>query len=83
MAGKSHSPEYRRFQAGLVAARKNKGLSQAALAKLLGKPPSFVGKYEIGERRLDLIETLVILKVLDQNLASFLEEWLATLPRTL
>ena len=30
------------------------------LAQRLGKPPSYVAKYELGERRLDLLEFLDI-----------------------
>ena len=36
--------------------RAEAGLSQEALAKKLGKPKSFVSKYESGARRLDLLE---------------------------
>lgn len=41
---------------GLVAARKEAGLTQQELADKLGKPQSFVAKYEGGERRLDVVE---------------------------
>ncbi len=44
------------FVTRLRNARKVKGLSQAELGKLLGKPQSFVSKVETCERRLDLIE---------------------------
>ncbi|MEQ9112478.1 MAG: helix-turn-helix transcriptional regulator [Rhodospirillaceae bacterium] len=40
----------------LVAARKEAGLTQQELADRLGKPQSFVAKYEGGERRLDVVE---------------------------
>jgi transcriptional regulator with XRE-family HTH domain len=40
----------------LIAVRSEAGLRQIDLAKRLGKPQSFVSKYESGERRLDLIE---------------------------
>jgi transcriptional regulator with XRE-family HTH domain len=40
----------------LCAIRNESGLRQIDLAQLLGKPQSFVSKYESGERRLDLIE---------------------------
>ena len=55
----------------LVAQRGNAGLSQAQLAARLGKPASFVGKYELGERRLDVIEFMVILRELDVDFLSF------------
>ncbi len=45
--------------------RKEKNLSQKEVAILLGKPQSFVSKYENGERRLDLIEVLYICKKLN------------------
>jgi len=64
----------------LVSQRNSKGLSQADLALLLGKPPSFVGKYELGERRLDMIECLVILRVLDLEPEVFLKSVSAFLP---
>lgn len=59
----------------LVQARNDAGLSQAALARRLDKPASFVGKYELGERRLDIIEFVVILKVLQVDA----ENWLGSL----
>jgi transcriptional regulator with XRE-family HTH domain len=44
----------------LVAKRKAAGLTQTVLAVRLGKPPSYVAKYELGERRLDVLEYLDI-----------------------
>jgi transcriptional regulator with XRE-family HTH domain len=38
--------------------REEAGLSQTALAEKLGKPQTFVSKSEIGERRIDFLETL-------------------------
>jgi hypothetical protein len=46
--------------AGLIAARKAAALTQIELAKTLGRPQSFVSKYEAGERRLDVAEYLAI-----------------------
>jgi transcriptional regulator with XRE-family HTH domain len=48
-----------------VAERKAAGLTQTVLAQRLGKPPSFVAKYELGERRLDLLEYLDIAAAID------------------
>lgn len=64
MAGSVHTEAYQSLLRELAALRQQKGLSQAALAKELGKPASFVGKYELGERRLDVVETLVVLKAM-------------------
>ncbi len=51
-----HDNRYRTLIERLVAARKAAQLSQAALAKKLGKPQQFVSRYELGERRLDIVE---------------------------
>ncbi len=64
MAGAVRTEAYQFLLSELVRLRQEAGLSQAGLAKLLGKPPSYVGKYELAERRLDIVETIVILKAL-------------------
>jgi len=51
-----HTPAYKRFLARLRAARTAAGLSQRAVAKALGKAPSYVAKCETGERRVDVVE---------------------------
>jgi transcriptional regulator with XRE-family HTH domain len=66
----------------LIALRNEAGLSQAELAKRLGKPPSFVGKYELGERRLDIIETMVIVGAMEKLFDKFWEAAGIELPRT-
>jgi transcriptional regulator with XRE-family HTH domain len=48
----------------LVQARRDAGLTQVALAKKLGRPQSFVSKFERGERRLDVAEFLDIARAL-------------------
>lgn len=55
---------YKLFLEILIRARKEKGLSQYAVAKRLKKPQSYVSKYERGERRLDVIEFLDVARVL-------------------
>ncbi len=55
---------YKLFLAILISVREEKGLSQHRLAKKLKKPQSFVSKYERGERRLDVVEFLDIVKAL-------------------
>ncbi|RWR04390.1 helix-turn-helix domain-containing protein [Paenirhodobacter populi] len=80
MAGSVHSDAYRSLLRALVALRTERGMSQADLAARLHKPPSFVGKYELGERRLDVIELLVILRELDADFGSFWENTAISLP---
>jgi transcriptional regulator with XRE-family HTH domain len=59
-----NSPEYARLIELLVAVRHAAGVRQRALAKKLGKPQSFVAKYEGGERRIDLVEFIAIIEAL-------------------
>jgi len=61
------SAEYMRLVALLVDARRKAGVRQQALAKRLGKPQSFVAKYEGGERRLDVVEFITIAQALDAD----------------
>ncbi len=62
-----HSDEYRSAIMLLVAARKGAGMTQQELAGRLGKPQSFVAKYERGERRLDIAEYLAIARAMDTD----------------
>ncbi|MGN6159137.1 MAG: helix-turn-helix domain-containing protein, partial [Devosia sp.] len=43
---------------------KKAGLTQQDVANQLGRPQSFVAKYEGGERRLDVVEFLQVAAVL-------------------
>jgi transcriptional regulator with XRE-family HTH domain len=64
MAKSLHTPEYERFRQLLVEAREASGLTQADIASKLGRPQSFVSKYESGERRLDVVEFVHVCAVL-------------------
>jgi len=55
-----HSPEYRALQIALRELRAEAGITQRQLAERLNVHPSFVAKYEVGERRLDLVEIRAI-----------------------
>lgn len=59
-----HTDKYGKFCEILIKYRNERGLTQNQLAEKLGKPQSFVSKYEIGERRLDFIEVLELAKIL-------------------
>ena len=55
--------------------RRNAGISQTDLANRLGKPQSYVSKYESGERRLDLIELRHICKTLGLSLTEIVRKF--------
>lgn len=61
------SPEYRTLIDVLAALRQELGVSQRELARRIEKPPSFVNKIELFERRLDLLEFIVIAEALGQK----------------
>ena len=62
-----HTPEHVAFREVILNARRKTGLTQQQLAERLGKPQSFVAKYEGGERRLDLLEFVSIAQALDTD----------------
>lgn len=80
MAGAVRTQAYQNLLKELIRLRQEAGFSQAALAKDLGKPPSYVGKFELGERRLDVIELIVILKALGADVEAFIEQVLLEAP---
>ena len=48
----------------LAAARKRANITQVELAARLGKPQSVISAIEAGQRRLDVVEFLVIVRTL-------------------
>lgn len=56
--------QYEKIIARLIRARKDAGLTQVELAERLGQRQTFVSKYELGERRLDVAEFLEISKAI-------------------
>ncbi len=68
------SPAYRRLRDWLVAGRQAQSLTQVQLAERLGRPQSFVSKYERGERRLDFVEVFEIAEVLQVDLCDLVTE---------
>jgi len=73
MSGALHSPLYTRFRGLIVQARKGAGLTQTQLSDMLGRPQSFVSKYEGGERRLDVIEFIEVCDALKTKPQSILD----------
>ena len=63
----THSQEYTQLVTALIAARKERRVLQVDLARKLGKPQSFISKYEGRERRLDLLEFIEVCRALEAN----------------
>ena len=55
---------YKVVGACLAAARRRVNVTQQELAARLDKPQSFVSEYERGQRRVDVVELLVISRAL-------------------
>lgn len=66
--------EYERFIYLLKMYRKTSGKTQKNIADELGVAQSFVSKYENNQRRLDLIETMNIIKIIGIDKIKFLKE---------
>lgn len=60
MAKTIRSSGHEALCAALIAARKSAGLTQAQLAKRLSCHQSFVARIESGQRRIDVVELVVI-----------------------
>lgn len=65
---------YRALAGLLLDARKQQGLSQAALATALGRHQQFVSRYETGERRLDAVEFVDVARILKLDPAKLIAE---------
>ncbi|KKK85399.1 hypothetical protein LCGC14_2773700 [marine sediment metagenome] len=80
MAGTLHTSEYHQLVRTMVDARLTKGLSQASLATRLRRPPSFIAKVELCERRLDVIEFFIWISALTDDPSKFVKTHLPNLP---
>ena len=76
------TPEYTAFRDLLRELRVEKGLTQVQLSAALDMPQSFVSKFEIGERRLDLIEVRMVCESLGLSLPAFAKRLEARLTRS-
>jgi transcriptional regulator with XRE-family HTH domain len=56
----------------LIAARKSAGLTQAELASRLKCHQSFVARVESGERRIDVVELVVLARAMEADAADLL-----------
>lgn len=74
------SPDYRAAISALTDARTELGISQRELARRLGKPPSFINKNELVERRLDFLELIAIAEAMELKSGDLLARLRAALP---
>lgn len=57
----------------LLEAREAAGMTQAALARRLGRPQSYVSKVEHGERRVDVVEFVELCEAIGADAAGMVE----------
>lgn len=69
-----NSPIYATLRALLIQAREDAGLTQAEVAKRLRRVQSFVSKYELGERRLDVADFIAVCNCLGVDPADVLRK---------
>lgn len=62
-----HTAPYAHLLELLVERRNAAGITQSQLADRLGRPQSYVSKFERGERRLDVIEFLEVCRHLETD----------------
>lgn len=79
MANSLHDLRYKRLIDSIVDARKAAGLTQRDLAARLKQPPSYVGKIESRQRRLDLIEMVDLLEAIGVKPAKFVSDLISDL----
>lgn len=66
----------------IVAARTERGLSQRALAQLLPCDPATIANIELGLRRVDVVELVVIARCLDLSPEAIIGAVAAATPST-
>lgn len=79
MPSSLHSHQYQVFRSLLIAARETSGLTQIQIAEKLGKPQSFISKYERGERRLDFSEFMELADILCMDINAFIDAYRSAL----
>ncbi|MDD2776704.1 MAG: helix-turn-helix transcriptional regulator [Gallionella sp.] len=79
MLSSLHNPDYQIFRSLLIKERELSGLTQVQLAEKLGKPQSYVSKYERGERRVDFAEFVRLADAMRFDVCGFVEKYRAAL----
>jgi transcriptional regulator with XRE-family HTH domain len=79
MAAKHRTRQHEALQRALLTLRQRRRLKQDELAELLGKPQSYISKYESGERKLDLPELDNICRAMNVSLETLIRQYRAGL----
>ena len=82
MTSRGPAPEQEVLQSLLKSLRQKAGMRQVDVAVALRIPQSMVSKYEVGERRLDILELRVICKLFGIDLSDFVSQLEARLEAT-
>ncbi|MDR1026076.1 MAG: helix-turn-helix domain-containing protein [Lactobacillus sp.] len=69
------SKKYKILREMLAEERLKANLSQRELSDRMGVVQTFVSKYELGERRIDVVELAQILEAMGINPIKFFEKW--------
>ncbi|MEA2885156.1 MAG: hypothetical protein QOH32_4412 [Bradyrhizobium sp.] len=80
MARTFHTGPYKILLGMLIEARSNADLTQAELAKRIGRPQPFISLVERGERRIDVIQFYAIMKALGLDPEQAFRDLIAKLP---
>ena len=73
MSKSIHTPHHLKLRELLTEARKAAALTQEEVAGRLKRPQSFVAKYEGGERRIDVVEFIAIVRALEREPSEIFE----------
>lgn len=76
-----NSDAHQKLCALLSEARSQVPMVQAELSERLGRPQSFVSKYERGERRLDVVEFLEVCRGLDADPHAIIQQVELAMPK--
>lgn len=74
------SPDYRAVIEVIRTARLAQKLSQREVARRLGKPVSFINKIELIERRIDVLEFVVLCRALELDPHQMLDAVIKVIP---
>jgi transcriptional regulator with XRE-family HTH domain len=81
LANSLHDARYKRLIELLATARKQAGLTQRDVAARLKQPPSYIGKLESRQRRIDLIELIDLLEAIGLKPGQFIGHAIAEIKR--